>query len=380
MFLNVISLLVGFLCLFVVVLMVFNEKPNHKRNVYLIMILFIAGLQRFINGIEILGLTDFTYSPLKIRLVSAFFIVPIYYLFFLRLIKVRSNIKQELLHFIIPAFFITVDLFVSEFELSYYFYLFFSFSYFGAILYLVSVLIRKKNRSLFENGYFETIRTWTILMTVITFLLLIFSNYFLFKEQNSRINLNDFYRYSSLLWLFALIYIFKNPVIIFGEHSLLKSIQLNEPQEFLIWSRKPISPIQNKDLVIFGNISDRVDRIILSIQKLQKSDVLLSKITFTVINLSKELDLPKSHVEFVFKYFCFYSINDFSNLVKINYAVSLINDGYLEKYTIASLGDKCLFNSRFTFSKNFKKFMGVSVSDYVLVNTKNNQLLKLKSR
>jgi hypothetical protein len=34
------------------------------------------------------------------------------------------------------------------------------------------------------------------------------------------------------------------------------------------------------------------------------------------------------------------------------------------------LGDKCLFNSRFTFSKNFKKFMGVSVSDYVIGNLK----------
>jgi AraC-like DNA-binding protein len=43
----------------------------------------------------------------------------------------------------------------------------------------------------------------------------------------------------------------------------------------------------------------------------------------------------------------------------------LINDGHLEKYTIEHLGTACLFNSRFTFSKNFKKFIGVSVSDYL---------------
>lgn len=375
MFLNVISLLVGFLCLFVVVLMLFNSKPNRKRNVYLIMILFIAGLQRFINGIEILGLTEFTFSPLKIRLSAAFFIVPVYFLFFERLIKSTSNIKMELVHFIIPAFLIMVDLFASEFGINYYFYLLFSSVYFGATLYLVSVLIRQKNRSMLERGYFKTIRTWTILMTLITFLLLIFSNYFLFKERDSGINLNDFYRFSSLLWLLALVYIFKNPVIIFGEQKLLKSIHLDEPQEFLIWSRKPITSIEDKDLILWSNISDRVDRIILTIQKLQKSDALLSKITLTASNLSKELDIPRSHVEFVFKYYCHYSVNDFCNLAKINYAVSLINDGYLEKYTVASLGEKCLFNSRFTFSKNFKKFIGVSVSDYATDNTRIYKIL-----
>ena len=222
---------------------------------------------------------------------------------------------------------------------------------------------------MFEKGSYETIRTWTILMCLITFLLLLFSNYFLFNLVEARTNLNNFYRFSSLLWLIALIYIFKNPVLIFGEHTLLKNIQLNEPQEFLIWSRKPLKSIEEKDAVLSNNISAKIDTIILSIQKLQKSSHALSKITFTASNLAKELKIPRSHVEFVFKYYCHYSINDFSNLVKINYAVSLLNDGYLEKYTIASLGDKCLFNSRFTFSKNFKKFMGISVSDYVLAKS-----------
>ena len=68
----------------------------------------------------------------------------------------------------------------------------------------------------------------------------------------------------------------------------------------------------------------------------------------------------------MFKYYCNYSVSDFTNLVKINYAVLLINEEYLDNYTIEHLGEVCLFNSRFTFSKNFKKFMGLSVSDYVI--------------
>ena len=375
MFLNVLSLLVGFLCLLVVVLMLFNPRSNRKTNVYLIIILFVVGFQRFVNAIEVLEFTKVIYSPLKIRLTFSFFIVPIYYLFFKRLIQGAGKLKVELLHFILPTLLVLVNIFLLKNGLSYYFYLAFSCFYFGSILLMVNEFIKIKKRSKFEVGTYKTIRTWTLLMVIMVFSLVVFSNYFLFSEVKSGMNLNDFYRFSSLLWLIALIYIFKNPVIIFGEQNLIKNIQANQPQEFLIWSSKSLRAIENKDLILSNNISDRIDSFILNIQKLQKSKPALSKITFTANNLAKELNLPRSHVEFVFKYYCYYSINDFSNLVKINYAVSLMNDGYLENFTIASLGDKCLFNSRFTFSKNFKKFMGVSVSDYVIGNLKINTVL-----
>lgn len=368
MFLSVLSLLVGFLCLFVVLLMLFNQNSDRKINVYLIIILFLAGLQRFLNGMEVLGLLDVTYSPLKIKLIAAFFIVPVYYLFFRRLIKSSVNLKKELVHFILPAILVLIDVFFIKYTISYYFFLIFSIAYFVAVTYLISGLVKSKKRSLIEKTSYKTIRTWTILMFFITFLLVAFSNYFLFSGADSGMNLNDFFRYSSLLWLIALIYIFKNPVIIFGEKSLLKNIQLNEAQEFLIWSMKPLKSVEERDTVLNNNLATKIDGIILNIKKLQKSNSILSKNTLTPNFISKELKIPRSHVDFIFKYYCHYSMNDFSNLVKINYAVSLINEGYLDKFTIDSLGNKCLFNSRFTFYKNFKKFMGVSVSDYVLAN------------
>jgi AraC-like DNA-binding protein len=123
--------------------------------------------------------------------------------------------------------------------------------------------------------------------------------------------------------------------------------------------------VEEKDKVVYTTISKRIDFIILDIQILQKAVPMLTTTTFTASTLSKKLIIPKRHLEFVFKYYCHYSINDFSNLVKITYALSLIKEGYLDSYTVASLGEECLFNSRFTFSKNFKKFIGISVSDYI---------------
>ncbi|MEZ7504700.1 helix-turn-helix domain-containing protein [Flavobacterium sp. Arc2] len=212
---------------------------------------------------------------------------------------------------------------------------------------------------------YSHIKTWLLLMISLTFLLFVYSNYFLLSGTNAQMNLGSFYRYSSLLWLLLLIYMFKNPIVIFGEHYLLKNMHLNESTEFLVWSRKLLKPVEEKDKVVYSTISKRIDFIISDIQILQKSVPMLTTTTLTVSTLSKNLIIPKRHLEFVFKYYCHYSINDFSNLVKITYALSLIKEGYLDSYTVASLGEKCLFNSRFTFSKNFKKFIGISVSDYI---------------
>jgi AraC-like DNA-binding protein len=379
MFLSVLSLLVGFLCLFVVVLMLFHLKLNRKTNIYLLIILFVAGLQRFVNAMEVLEFTTITYSPLKIRLSIAFYIVPVYYLFFRRLILVNTKLKDELLHFILPTLLVLTDVFFVNYHLSYYLYLVFSTSYFGFILLLVNRFMKLKKRSVFEDGSYKTIKTWAILMSIITFSLVVFSNYFLFNDAKSEVNLNNFYRLTSVLWFGALIYMFKNPIIIFGRNNLLKSIQKTEPQEFLIWSFKPLKVIDEKDRILSKNISSKIDNIIFNIQNLQKLESITSTITLTSDTLSKELKIPRSHVEFLFKYYCYYSINDFSNLLKVNYAVSLIKEGYLEKYTVASLGEKCLFNSRFTFSKNFKKFIGVSVSYFVRTYANRNDNIQPQS-
>lgn len=366
MFLNITSLLVGFLCLFVVLLMLFNSKPNRKTNVYLVIILFIAGIQRFVNAIEVLHFTTLTYSPLKLRLTFAFFIVPLYYLFFRRLILVNNNLKKELFHFILPTLFVLIDIFLVNYKLSYFIYLVFSCYYFGAILWLVIGLLKTKNRSLYQEGSYNTIRTWTMFMTLTTFSMLFFSNYYLFSSPKSNINLNDFYRFTSLLWLGALLYIFKNPVIIFGEYNLMRNMQSNEPQAFIIWNQKPLKAIEEKDKTLYKNILNKIDDIILNIKELQKSADAITAFSFTTDTLAKKLKIPRSHIELIFKYYCNYSVSDFTNLVKINHAVSLINKDYLENYTVEHLGEVCLFNSRFTFSKNFKKFMGLSVSDYVI--------------
>lgn len=374
MFLNVVSLLVGFLCLFVVLLMLLNPNLNRKTNGYLIIILVVVGLQRFLYSIEVLGFTDFTFSPLKMRPTLVFYIVTVYYLFFSRLISSTSSLKKELLHFILPMVFFAFNFWYVNYRLFSFFYLLYSIVYFTFTVGKVREFFYRKNQSILGKISNQAIKTWLLLMLAVSFLLIVYSNYFLFSNLSHKIILSHFYRYSSLIWFVILIYMFKNPVLIFGEFSLLKSLHKNTPQDLLIWSVKPLKVIEEKDSVVYTTIIKKIDSIVSDIQTLQKSVPLISTRTLTAKTIAQELKIAKSHLDLVFKYYCHYSINDFSNLVKINYAVTLINEGYLESYTVAYLGERCLFNSRFTFSKNFKKFIGVSVSDFVKSIAKLNGL------
>lgn len=365
MFLNLLSLLIGFLCLFVVFLMICNTKPNRKTNVYFLLILSVVGLQRFLDGIEVLGYSSITTSPLKFRMSLAFFIIPIYYLFFKRLIHDHAKRTSELFHFILPLTLVLLDIFIDTFKIHFLVYLIYSVSYFLGILFLVKELVIKEKFSVAEKNNYRTIKRWAFLMATITFLLVIYSNYFLFSEFNPHENLNIFYKFSSLLWLILIVYMFRNPLIIFGEQHFIKKIRENTPQEILVWNAKPLKTIEQKDRKVYDVIFPKIDKILLDIQLLQKNISIISKIPLTTKTMAQELKIPKHHLDIIFKYYCHYSVNDFSNLVKINYAVSLIKNGYLKKHTVASLGEESLFNSRYTFSQNFKKFIGVSVSEYV---------------
>jgi AraC-like DNA-binding protein len=56
--------------------------------------------------------------------------------------------------------------------------------------------------------------------------------------------------------------------------------------------------------------------------------------------------------------------NEFLNQYRVEYAISKIEDGYLDDYTLEALGEISGFNSRTTFFNAFKKEMGFSPSEF----------------
>lgn len=376
MALIVLSLLVGFLCVFsVLLLLISNTALTFKANPYFIIILIIVGVQRFANALHSLNITPENFSILNKVPIIVFYFVPIYFLFFNRQIDKSYSIKNELLHFIFPSLLLLINIWYLNFKLFGLVYLIYSTAYFAIFTLKLKNFLLKKKSSIFDEVEGSKIKSWLLLMYVTSSFTLFFTFSLVLIDLNYEMLLKQLYIYTSLLWFFTLLYMYANPVIIFGEKYFVKNIQENSYKEFEIWKTNPIKSIQAKDQKLYSSISSKIGTTILNIKSLQKNISIISTNTLTTKVIAQELQIPKSHVDLIFKYYCLYSVKEYSNLIKIEYALELIKNGYLSKYTIESLGEKCMFNSRFTFYQNFKKYVGVSVNEFYANDGKNKTII-----
>ena len=364
MLLNIISLFVGFLSLFIILLIFINPIKSNERNIYFILILFISGILRFSNGFKVLNLTQFNYTLIIIKPVLAFYIVPVYYLFFHRIMVKNFMFRKELLHFIFPTLLLLLNYWFVNFKTFAAVYTVYSIIYIIMLFLKVKTFFYTKDKTILGQMNKNVIKTWLILMLFIAVSSSLYSTIIVFSDTHNQIIITNYLKYSSLLWFIPLYYLFSNPNIIFGEEYLLKKLKKISPQEHLIWNAKPLKNIVDIDKKLYNSIFNRINTIIIDIQNLEKSVSIISTKPLNTAIISEELNIPKRHVNLIFKYHCHYSVKEYSNLIQINYSLTLINDGYLNEYTVQALGEKCLFNSRFTFSQNFKKFVGTSVREY----------------
>jgi AraC-like DNA-binding protein len=364
MIIDVFNFLVGFSCVFFALIILFSKQIDSKINLYFTVILFNAGQQRLFHALKTLGITSFTYNPFQKNPLLFYFIVPLFYLFFLRVVNDKTRLKKELLHFILPAALVLLNFLYVDYKFNRLLFIPYSVVYFVLIFLLMKNFYFNKKLTLLEVSTNTSKKKWLIIMVILTISLFVHANYYAINNDYHKSTLTIYYGYTSILWFLVVLHLLRNPILIFGKQVLFKNIRLNQTQDFNIWSSDPLKLIEQKDDKVRKSIADKVDIIILEICSLQVSVSLISKQTLDIKTLGNELRLPKQHLAYVFKYYCNYSVNDYSNLVKIKYALTLINDGFLENFTVEALGEKCLFKSRFTFSTNFKKFVGVSVTDF----------------
>jgi AraC-like DNA-binding protein len=59
------------------------------------------------------------------------------------------------------------------------------------------------------------------------------------------------------------------------------------------------------------------------------------------------------------------NFSNFINRYRVNHSKQFFQADFLSRYTISSIGFESGFNSRSTFYNAFKKFTGMSPSDYI---------------
>ena len=366
MLLAFLSFIVGLALLVLVFSVLFSRKNDKNLNIYSLLILASAGIQRFLQGIEEFKLIDSFKNPFVDNFLHQFFMLVFAYLFFDNLLFKKTPVKKVILHLVFPTLFVLVQ---SLFNLNpglikLVFFLFSSLYVLLPGLLIWKFIYKRKNYK--ELVHFQTIKNWTYFTFGIYFSFYLIYNY-VFVNNPQTIGTGyfiQFYQITALIWLFMIIYILKNPVILYGQQLLLKNISTSSKEELVVWRSIKLEPTEAEDLELEKKVKSKVDEIIFAIKKYEEK--LLQDLVEvpTLKELAFELDYPQSHLKYVFNYYSFCSFSEYQNNLKIKYALKLIKAGYLDTRTIDSLATRCLFANRRTFYRNFNKWVGFTPTEY----------------
>ncbi len=364
--LSILSFFVGGVLLLLVSVSLFDTKRELKSSIFFLAILTISGVQRVVFGLSSFQILGPIENPFEQSLLFAFFIPPIYYLFFEGLLHQKISRKNLPLHFGLSFLLVGLSLGLDwNKSINQSVFLVYSSGYILRLIYLVWTYFAKR-KSQREQGYFKSIRVWAYLMMVAFLLIYAFANFIYGKglEETQDKVLGEFYGLTSFLWLFIAFYLLRNPRILYGELRLLEHINAGAPEEIAIWRSKKKGQTSPQDLGVEKQIAPRVETLLFALKKMEQawSEELLE--VPSLKSLSFQLDCPQSHVKYLFKYYGNFTYGEYVNVLRINYSISLIRKGYLSTHTIDSLSKKTLFVSGNTFYLNFKKLTGESPSEY----------------
>lgn len=366
MLLSFFSFIVGFALLLLVFFVLINRQKDKKLNLYFLIIIGIFGMNRFLLGVEEFNLIESFKSPMKDNFMHQFFTVVVSYLFFDNLLFKVTPFKKVIPHFIFPAAFVLGTLLfpLNFLVIKVVFFLFTTvYVVFPGFLVWKYVYQRKNYK---DRIHYQSIKAWALLTYSVYFIFYVVYNYmFLTNPQETGSgHFDQFYTISSWGLLFLIIYIFRNPVILYGEQLLLKNLKNTSKEEVVAWRSVKLEPTEQDDLDVEKKVKHKVEAIIFAIKKFEEE--LLEEFVAlpSLKELAFKLDYPQSHLKYVFTYYSFCTFGEYQNNLKIKFALKLIKEGYLDTRTIDSLATRCLFGNKRTFYRNFKKWVGYTPSEY----------------
>jgi AraC-like DNA-binding protein len=213
----------------------------------------------------------------------------------------------------------------------------------------------------------KQITIWILALGINNF---VFTSYYIIiSPSNKQEAIINMFHSSVVLWVLFLLYLLFNPSILFNEVVNRKDPNRDFSKKFDIWNSKAIQKLEPQDIALELIVQKNIDVLIEDLRQLKPELFIQSNSTQLIQEISKHLHYPKSHLKYVLKYHCRFSQNDYLNLMRVIYALKLINNGYLDNYTLESLMENCHFNSRTSFHRHFKKHLGVTPSRYkIMIN------------
>jgi AraC-like DNA-binding protein len=221
-----------------------------------------------------------------------------------------------------------------------------------AFYWVLSFRIILQNRKRFLKTKKQFGATWLKWISLYLFLLLFsFLPYFLIGLNGDPMLAFDLIHFSvALVTIFAGIALLFFPKILYGldEFEFIK----NEQQE--------VDENLEKHVLNIEKVEELSEKINVS---LKEDRVFLIK-GYSLSELSKDTGIPSYLLTIFINKYLNCSFSDLINSERVEESIKMIEEGYLEQKTFEGIADSCGFNNRNSFINSFKKFKGMTPSQY----------------
>jgi len=357
-----------------------NYKSNQAINIYFIVFMMLISLIQLGMGLNLLFFQKAIFTNFYFESSISILILPIVYIYFRKLFSKESNvtINSVLLHAIFPLTYFVVVLFKSyPLDKSFYFYfndniVYYFFGVFVLLyVYLCSMLLY---RNIFDkkgdnNHHFRN--TWISKWTKFIYLEIIIMAFaplilYWFKDLTETDSI--YQPVSCVTLLIVCCKIVCCPEIFYGYTHLKNKIneEGDTPLKFnSIWIlSNPNIPNSLQDQVLKAKIDSSLPDYIKEIESLILNDDFFIQSDVKIKNLSNKLKIPKSHLNYIFKYHSTVTFIELKKIIKIHHATVLIKNNYLQTNTLNYLSKEVGFASYDPFYRSFKKYTGNTPLDY----------------
>ena len=358
-------------------------KNNHSKqsiaNKYLIFIIVVATVRFFLHGI-MKAYPEINVRPILFTIYICFImLLPCFYLYFKSLVYESKFEISTLLHLITPfligvgSFFVIFtkppianlakNLVLSICILSYLTYMVIVF-----VMLKREVWNRKTDIKSIQKQN-ELIKNWSIflfLSFVVIFFLRITTQ--LMSKNPANFN-NDYIWIPAIAWIIVFVKIILTPEVLYGYNLLNKMIDDADENLVLnnIWNLNvTVLPlISIKDKKIEEKINPLLIDYLHQIEKLSFHTDVFRNPDLGLNEIAMALNIPISHINYIFKYHCKESFIDYKKIVRIHDATKLLKEGYHHNNKLETLSKFVGFSSYTTFFISFKSITGVTMQEYI---------------
>ena len=217
----------------------------------------------------------------------------------------------------------------------------------------------------------KIIRQWT--QFLFTLIIVLFIKFLLNMAMNNDLlwfkNQNQYVWVGAVVWIGVYLRMLYSIEILYGYQELQNKINEYKKHAIVfdtIWliGTTNIPVVNKQDAALKEKIESNVQKYILEIEHVAINSNIFLVENFNINDLANKIGIPKSHVLYLFKYHSTISFVDFKKMIRIQQAISLIEEGFLKTNTLDALAVHTGFSSYSPFFKSFKSITGVAPQDY----------------